>query len=360
MPRQLGQRRIRPRAGRSDATAATARVLVPQQPQRLPAGPGLARGRPAHQHRDAAAARPPPPAPPVPVPCRARAARTPAAPAAPAGASSGCDRPVHLQRERIAHLPQQPPAPRDRPGPAGRPAGCRPGRRAWPRPGQRTAPGYSRRRSTATTSGSSPGSSLSSNRAGQHVHPGLGHRPGQRGPPLQPGPVPGRVLGRDEHHHRRGLLRVDPRAAPRPGACPTARPAHRRRRSSAPPAPSAPRRPAPRSPAARRRTTAPHPTAAPARRLGLRRRPLPPCTRVCHQPGTGNTAPPPGQDLIRGSPTDSSAACPRWLGQCRAAQLWRGNGRFPYTGMTAPSDLDRSAAGRARVRHLRLAARPSP
>ena len=45
----------------------------------------------------------------------------------------------------------------------------------------------------------------------QYVLPPLADRPVQRGPALEPGPVPGRVLGGDEHHHRARLLAVDGR-----------------------------------------------------------------------------------------------------------------------------------------------------
>ena len=45
----------------------------------------------------------------------------------------------------------------------------------------------------------------------QHVLPPLPHRPAERGPPLQPGPVPIEILGGDEHHHRGRLLPVDGR-----------------------------------------------------------------------------------------------------------------------------------------------------
>ena len=45
----------------------------------------------------------------------------------------------------------------------------------------------------------------------QHVLPPFLHRPVQRGPALEPGPVLGGVLSRHEHHHRRRLLAVDGR-----------------------------------------------------------------------------------------------------------------------------------------------------
>ena len=63
------------------------------------------------------------------------------------------------------------------------------------------------------------------------------------------------------------------RAEANPGMA--SRTAHRRRRGSALPVPSAPRRPARRSPAARRRITAAQPTAAPAGHPGPHRRWLP-------------------------------------------------------------------------------------
>ena len=167
--RQLGQRRIR--AGRVDRMPQPPRrVLVPQQGQGLPAGPGLARGGPADQHRDPAAARPPPRAPPGPAPGRARAARTAAGPAAPAARPRAAPAGAPPARTGRSPPPAAAPPPQARPGP--RPPGGRPpARPPSPRPGRRTAPGCSRRRSTATTSSSSPGSSLSSNRAGSTYTP---------------------------------------------------------------------------------------------------------------------------------------------------------------------------------------------
>ena len=117
------------------------RVLVPQQAQRLPAGPGLARGRPAHQHRDPAAARPRPPAPPGPAPGHARAARTPAAPAArPARPRAGPAGAPPARTDR-SPPPAAAPPPQAPPRPAARPAGCPQARPPCPRPGRRTAPG---------------------------------------------------------------------------------------------------------------------------------------------------------------------------------------------------------------------------
>jgi hypothetical protein len=46
---------------------------------------------------------------------------------------------------------------------------------------------------------------------GQHVLLPFPHRLVQRGPALEPGPVPGGVLGGHEHHDRRRLLAVDGR-----------------------------------------------------------------------------------------------------------------------------------------------------
>ncbi len=45
----------------------------------------------------------------------------------------------------------------------------------------------------------------------KYVFPPFPHRPGQRGPALQPGPLPGGVLGGHEHHDRRCLLAIDDR-----------------------------------------------------------------------------------------------------------------------------------------------------
>ena len=94
-----------------------ARLLVPQQPQRLPAGPGLARGGPADQHRDPAAAlrrRPHHPGQLRIVAARHvhRQLRQPRI------RVFGLDRPVHLQRERVGHLTQRPPPDLLTPAPA--------------------------------------------------------------------------------------------------------------------------------------------------------------------------------------------------------------------------------------------------
>jgi hypothetical protein len=43
----------------------------------------------------------------------------------------------------------------------------------------------------------------------QHVFPPLLCRPAEGGAAFQPGPVPGGVVGGEEHHHRPGLLGVD-------------------------------------------------------------------------------------------------------------------------------------------------------
>ena len=94
--RQLAQRGIR--AGRVDRMPQPPLLgPVPQQLQRLPAGPGLARRGPAHQHRDPAAALRRRPHHRAQLRIVFRAARTPAAPAAraagpraaPAGAPPG-------------------------------------------------------------------------------------------------------------------------------------------------------------------------------------------------------------------------------------------------------------------------------
>lgn len=45
----------------------------------------------------------------------------------------------------------------------------------------------------------------------QHVLPPFPHRPAKGGPALEPGPIPGGVLGGHEHHDRRRLLAVDGR-----------------------------------------------------------------------------------------------------------------------------------------------------
>ena len=124
--RQLPQRRIR--AGRVDRMPQPPRrVLVPQQGQRLPAGPGLARGGPAHQHRDPAAA------------LRRRAhhlAQHLIVLARHIGRQDrqprrrilGLHRPVHLQHERVGHLRQRPPRHRY--------VAVRPGQRVPDLPGQ--------------------------------------------------------------------------------------------------------------------------------------------------------------------------------------------------------------------------------
>ena len=104
---QLPQRRIR--AGRVDRMPQPPRrVLVPQQGQGLPAGPGLARGGPADQHRDPAAA----------VRRRAHhlaqhlvvlARHIRRQDRQPRRRVLGLHRPVHLQHERVGHLRQRPP-----------------------------------------------------------------------------------------------------------------------------------------------------------------------------------------------------------------------------------------------------------
>ena len=105
--RQLPQRRIG--AGRVDRMPQPPRrVLVPQQGQGLPAGPGLARGGPADQHRDPAAA----------VRRRAHhlaqhlivlARHIRRQDRQPRRRVLGLHRPVHLQDERVGHLLQRPP-----------------------------------------------------------------------------------------------------------------------------------------------------------------------------------------------------------------------------------------------------------
>ena len=208
-PRQLGQRRIR--AGRVDRMPHPPRLrLVPQHAQRLPARPGLARRGTAHQHRDPAPARRRRPYHPAQYlimlarhvrrqhrQLRRRILRL--------------DRPVHLQRERVRDLPQRPPrrqrARRD----------ALPARRAGGKAGElgchqvsellRGAPAQVHRDHIGPQAGQlavvEPGR--------EHVYPGLGHRPAQRGPALQPGPGPGRVRGRDEYHHDRRLPGIDRR-----------------------------------------------------------------------------------------------------------------------------------------------------
>ena len=104
--RQLAQRRIR--AGRVDRMPQPPRrVLVPQQGQGLPAGPGLARGGPADQHRDPAAA----------VRRRAHhlaqhlvvlARHIGRQERQPRRRILRLHRPVHLQDERVGHLLQRP------------------------------------------------------------------------------------------------------------------------------------------------------------------------------------------------------------------------------------------------------------
>ena len=107
MPGSSAQRRIR--AGRVDRMPQPPRrVLVPQQGQGLPAGPGLARGGPADQHRDPAAA----------VRRRAHhlaqhlvvlARHIGRQDRQPRRRILGLHRPVHLQDERVGHLLQRPP-----------------------------------------------------------------------------------------------------------------------------------------------------------------------------------------------------------------------------------------------------------
>ena len=115
-PGQVAQRRLG--AGRVDRMPQPPpRLLVPQQPQRLPAGPGLARGGPADQHRDPAAAlrrRPHHPGQ-----LRIMAARHVHRQCRQPGLGVvGLDRPVHLQGERISHLGQRPPPDLLTPAPA--------------------------------------------------------------------------------------------------------------------------------------------------------------------------------------------------------------------------------------------------
>ena len=117
--RQLAQRRIR--AGRVDRMPQPPRrVLVPEHLQGLPAGPGLARGGPAHQHRDPAAT------------VRRHvhhlaqhlimlARHIGRQQRQPRRRILRLHRPVHLQRERVLRLGQRPP---------GRPRGQRPVRLA--------------------------------------------------------------------------------------------------------------------------------------------------------------------------------------------------------------------------------------
>jgi hypothetical protein len=105
--RQLPQRRIGP--GRVDRMPQPPRPgLVPQQPQRLPAGPGFARRGPAHQHRDPATA------------AGRRShhlSKRGVVLASHVGRQlrqaglqiAGLDRPVHLQGKRVTHLSQRPP-----------------------------------------------------------------------------------------------------------------------------------------------------------------------------------------------------------------------------------------------------------
>ena len=60
-------------------------------------------------------------------------------------------------------------------------------------------------------SGSSPGSGVSSNRAGSTYSRRSRTARASAARRSQPGPVPGGVLGGDEHHDRRRLLAVDGR-----------------------------------------------------------------------------------------------------------------------------------------------------
>ena len=247
-PRQLRQRRTGPgRVYRMPHPPR--RLLVTQQAQRLPAGPGLARGRSAHQHRHSAA------------PGRGRLhqlAQHLVMPARhvhrqiqqPGRCSLGLHRPVHLQRKRIDHLRQQPPRQRPQPGLRHHGIGGRASR--W--------------------GGDVHGDQLGGDHRGEllripaaQVHrdhvstaaPAAGcHQtgPAARTPaaPAPPGSAPSCAPAGSSHGPRTRPTRTPPRrpsaprkrpAVPRRGTSPTARSAHQRRRSSAPPAPSASRRP---------------------------------------------------------------------------------------------------------------------
>ena len=280
--RQLAQRRIG--AGRVDRMPQPPRrVLVPQQGQGLPAGPGLARGGPADQHRDPAAARPPPPAPPRPSTWSCPRGTYAGSSGSPAGASSGCTGRCTSSANGSLTCASSRPAvgpTRACDPPGGLPAS--PATFSAIRPAN--CSGVYRRRSTVTTSGSSPGSVAVIEPGRKHVHPGLGHRPAERGAALQPGPVGPGVLGGDEHHHRRGLLRVDPGQLlgqvhpPQPdlliGVVEAAHPPRLQRRSDLPHV-------VPLRPGERQRHIPPPPWPGIWARAAI---PSRHATRVCHQP----------------------------------------------------------------------------
>ena len=125
--RQLAQRGIG--AGRVDRMPQPPRPgPVPQQLQRLPAGPGLARRGPAHQHRDPAAAlrRRPHHRAQLRIVLARHVRRQRRQPGLRV---LGLHRPVHLQSERVRHLSQRPPGQHQpRLLPARSPAANRPAR----------------------------------------------------------------------------------------------------------------------------------------------------------------------------------------------------------------------------------------
>ena len=318
--RQLGQRRIG--AGRVDRMPQPPRrVLVSQQGQRFPAGPGLARGGPADQHRDPAA------------PARRRAhhlaqhlimlARYVRRQVRqPRWRVLGLDRPVHLQGERVGDMGERYTHSR---------AHRRPGILAGASVFAHDAEGGQLGGDHGGELLRGPAAQVHRNHVrqqarqgrvieagGEHVLLPCPYRPVQRSPALQPGPVLVRVLGRNEHHGCRGALAVDGRQffgqvlSPQVDllisvieAAHPPRPQHigdlldiaplgageRQRHIPPPPRPGTPAR-----------------AAVPSRHA----------TRVCHQPGPGNTtaltraigvSPPPGSvGVTVVSPTPGAGA----------------------------------------------------
>ena len=248
--------------------------------------------------------------PTCPAPRHARAAHTAAGPAAAPAVSSGCTGRCTSSANGSAHLLQQPP--RVRRGPAG-PRAARSAAAARPPSLASTScancSGVGRRRSTATTSSSRPGSTCHRTGPGARTpRPRTARanaaRRSSRSSPAAYSVETNTTTSADLPRRQRELLRQvpPPQLHLLISVVEAAHSPRLQRRGD-------PLHVLPLRPGERQRHIPPPPSPAPG--------PAPPSppamTRVCHRPGTGNTAPARGQDPHPRVPlTDSSAAWPGW------------------------------------------------